>query len=241
MSSAARRIDSSPVASRNLEPRPNRHAQAVRLLADPETYTTALVTIVLDRYGTEALEWSPETLFMELKDDFGVDLPQENKDQLLVGISLLTSDDFYRRLPRFVQMCNTLSGSPLDEKFDFANAVECAWGVTEAFLLSPPDEETEFDPEILHYLGVVLDEAGILKPPGPLGIALRGNFTGLSPLEALPETDPDMFAAAYKSKLAASEEIEQQLIAGIARLLDQLSALTGRKLDASVIADMFSN
>src|SRR5690606_21189804 len=82
--------------------------------------------------------WSPETIAMELEDDYNIRIPQLNRDKLFMAISLVTSDDFFCRLRRFIDACNVLSGSELSSAFDYADAMECAWGMTEALLIQPP-------------------------------------------------------------------------------------------------------
>ena len=73
------------------------------------TYTTVLITIFVETYGTEGFQWSPETIQMELEEDFNVTMPRANLDRLMTGINLLLSDDFYKSLPDFVNYCNILS------------------------------------------------------------------------------------------------------------------------------------
>jgi hypothetical protein len=198
-----------------------------RLLADPDTFTTVLLAIVLDKYGTDALKWAPQTIVMELHDDFHVQVPQANIDQIVVGLNLMTSDDFYARLPKFVQICNVLAGAELSESFDKADAWECAWGVTEAALLWPAANEREpFSVEIQHYIGHVLDEAGIKNPPGVLRSAFRKqqahNLEGIT-------TDDGAFAAEYGVDTSGQQRIEEMLSDNLSRLLQQLATMPGFK------------
>lgn len=199
------------------------------LLANPETYTTPLLAIVLETFGTEALEWTPETIFLELKDHFQVDLPKQNKDQITIGCSLLLSDDFYRRLSKFIPICNVLSGSELTPYFDKAGAAECAWGVTEAALLAPPDDpQNAFDPEICYYLGSVLKEEGIKQPPRVLQMALSdAQEVDASEYVDIPTDDPDMFANAFEKQTERTKDIEEMLSSNFQELLSQLASIPG--------------
>ena len=198
-----------------------------KLLADPNTFTTPLMVILMETFGTEALDWTPETIFMELRDTFQVDLPKQNKDQIIVGCSLLLSDDFYHRVSRFVPICNVLSGAELTPYFDKADAAECAWGITEATLLAPPENsENAFDPEILYYLGSVLDEEGIKQPPQVLSMALRDTeWADMSDFEDIPTDDPDMFANAFEKRTEKTKEIEEMLSSNFQLLLSQLASI----------------
>jgi hypothetical protein len=210
-----------------------------QLLANPATFTTALMAIILEHYGTEALEWTPETIFMELRDDFHVDLPKQNKDQIVAGINLLTSDDFYTRPSMFVQICNVLAGSEMAESFDKADVVECAWGIAEAYLISPPqDLQHAFHPEILHYLGSVLDDEGIKKPPAILNIALRdSDWSDKSEYETIPTDDTIFFAASYGNREERTSQIEQVLSENLSLLFSQLASIPGFEKGVSELAE----
>jgi hypothetical protein len=195
-------------------------AQALR---DPDTYTTALLAILLEQYGTESLTWTPQTIFQELWDDFGVDLPDQNRDQLVVGINLLTSDDFYQRLPYFIQACNVLAGSELSDAFDKADAQECAWGITEASLLVPPDNAREpFAPAIQQYLRHVLEEAGLRRLP-PTFAELVG--PGAQPRQVHVD-DPDAARDQRQIEAERTAELHQLIQHNLSKLLEQLSRLS---------------
>jgi hypothetical protein len=186
--------------------------------------------VLIEAYGTEAVAWAPETIMMELQDDFNVQLPKVNMDKLVVGISLLTSDDFYRRPSRFVQMCNVLAGSELSASFDRADATECAWGMTEAMLLAPPepDDDEPFSNEIRAYVGQVLAEEGIHNPPDLLKIGVLPQQHAASGLDA---EDPEMFAAQYGIRADRSAEIKEMLEDNVQEMLQQLATFSGSTKD----------
>jgi hypothetical protein len=79
-----------------------KRAGLAEALRDPESFATTLAAIFLDEYGTTGLSWAPETIAMELRDDFGVEPPPANFGRLMAGITLLTTDRFYKELPTFV-------------------------------------------------------------------------------------------------------------------------------------------
>jgi hypothetical protein len=209
------------------------------LLANPDTFTTVLMAILMERYGTECLGWSPETIFLEIRDDFHIEMPKQNKDQIAVGINLLTSDDFYTRPQKFVQICNVLAGSEMSEQFDKADVAECSWGVTEAALLAPPeDPQHAFHPEILHYLGCILDEEGIRNPPAVLGMALRdSDWSDKSDLAGIPTEDPDFFAASFQKDDEQRQDIESMLSRNLSLLLSQLASVPSLEQSVSELAN----
>jgi hypothetical protein len=210
---------------------PQQIAQAAKWLADPDAFTTTLLTVLIEAYGTEAIAWAPETILMELQDDFNVQLPKVNMDKLVVGISLLTSDDFYRRPSRFVQMCNVLAGSELSAAFDRADAVELAWGMTEAVLLAPPepDDENPFSNEIRAYIGQVLAEEGVHNPPDLLQLGISPHQYGSG--GGLDAEDPEMFAAQYGIRADRSAEIKEMLEDNLQELLQQVATFSGSTKD----------
>ena len=63
---------------------------------------TGLMLVVIDEYGTEALDWDPETIKMELEDDFHVELSSSTLDKICVGAQLLTTKKFYKSLPDLI-------------------------------------------------------------------------------------------------------------------------------------------
>lgn len=195
------------------------------VLADPEAYATVLLVILLDKYGTEALTWSPETIQLELHDDFNVILPTVNRDKLLMAINLVVTDDFYQRLPRFIQACNVLSGSEFrPEVFDPADAAECAWGMTEAMLISPPDGDEPFNDDIRYYIGAVLDQEAIRTPPDLLNIGIRNTNTGMVDWSDMSD-DPTMFSAEFQQQNDKSQEIQAMLKENLQELMEQLGKL----------------
>lgn len=209
-----------------------RRGRVAALLQDEDVFATTLLAIVIDAYGTEVLGpaetgWTPETLRLELQDDFDVVVPDANMDKLVAGIALLTSDDFYKRTPRFVQLCNALSGSEMSARFDKADAAECAWGMTEAMLLAPPEEDEPFSDEIRHYLGQILDEEGIADPPDLLRLAIRDRVPADVAVADLPTEDPSSFAASYRARADRKQEIQEMLEENVEAMLSQLASLPG--------------
>ena len=191
-----------------------------------ETFASVLLTLFLDRFGMEALEWDPATIALEIEEEFDVALPQTSLDKLMVAIHILTTDRFFKSLPDFIQFCNVLDGDTYyPQSFDPADAEEVAWGITEALLISPPDEnDTEpFTNEIRAYIGKVLDGEGIINAPDILRIALRD--ARISPSVGDFSDDPEMFSAIYDVEAGKTSEINQTIKTKTQILSAQLAAL----------------
>jgi hypothetical protein len=101
--------------------------------------------------------------------------------------------------------------------------MECAWAITEALLLSPPDEDDElFCLEIRRYIAFILDEQGFVQAPDVLRLAVKDyaktvsyDFTN----------DPEMFAAVNDVQTGKKDAVETTLRLCLYELMEQLSAL----------------
>lgn len=204
----------------------------------PETFASVLLTVFLDAFGTEALEWDPGTIAMEIEDEFNVDLPQTSFDKLMAAIQILTTDRFYKSLPDFITFCNVLDGDEYrPDTFDPADAEEVAWGITEALLISPPDDNDPdpFSDEIRAYIGAVLDREGIINPPDILRIALR--VARVSPSIQDFSDDPAMFNAVYDLETGKTEDINRTIVLRTQLLAAQLGVLNLQNGNAKQVAE----
>jgi hypothetical protein len=203
---------------------PTNRAMVRQMLTDPNTFATTMVIALMDHYGPELFTWSPQTIRMETEDDFSFKWPQLNFDRLMAGIVLVATDRFYVNLPDFIELCNVLSGAGFNPTmFDPADALECAWGITEALLLAPPDNDEAFNEEIRAYIGKVLDGEGILQAPDILRIALRDK----DHIAAVTEFsgDNDLYSAIWQNERAKTQDINDVTKARLILLITQLGAL----------------
>lgn len=204
-----------------------------------ETFASVLLTMFLDRFGSEALTWDPATIALEIETEFDVDLPQLSFDKLMVAIQILTTDRFYKSLPDFISFCNVLSGETLRaDMWDPADAEEVSWGITEALMLYPPedDDPEPFTNEIRAYIGAVLDQEGLVNPPDILRIALRQ--ARVSPSIQDFSDDPMMFNAIYDLEEGKRQDIELSVRLKTKLLVAQLRALKLQNGSAEQVANM---
>ena len=191
-----------------------------------ETFASVLLTLFLDKFGIEALDWDPATITLEIEEEFDVELPQLALDKLLVAIQILTTDKFFKSLPDFVTFCNVLGGDTYrPDMWDPADAEEVAWGITEALLISPPedDDPEPFTDEVRGYIGAALDSEGIINAPDILRIALRA--ARVSPSITDFSDDPTMFNAVYDLEAGKTEDINQSIRLKTDLLIKQMAAL----------------
>ena len=206
----------------------NSRAALRSFLGSDETYATVLLLLLTDAYGHEALEWSPSTIRMQLEEDFSVTLPDSNLDKLMSAITIVTTNYFYQDPIRFVELCNIFSGDNAEhDEFDPADASEILWGISEAFLLWPPEEEdapydTRFSAEILEYIRQTLTEEGFLKAPDVL------NVSGLDETSFVRDTwsdDPEMYQAIYELQQQKMDDMKMFLHENFRDLHEQLRIL----------------
>ncbi len=193
-----------------------------------EAFATTLVTILVDHFGTECFDWAPETLMLEIEEDFQTQIHPRVFDRMMTGIALLKSDLFYNNVPDFIRHCNILSGDTYDPRtWDPADATEIAWGITECLLLSPPDDdddENPFSDEIVAYIGATVDAEGIINPPDVLQIAFRERDPAAH-IQGEFSDDPMMFSAIYQLEAGKTEDINSRIVENLLRLADQLRRL----------------
>jgi hypothetical protein len=197
-----------------------------RLLASDEAFATTLLVLAADTYGLDCLYWHPQTLRRELEETFGVGVPKRTFDRLMAAIAVATTDAFYKDVARFVQLANILAGDEFQpDEFDLADPVECAWAITEALIIAPPDLERDpepFAPDIRRYIAAVLRDGGYNDPPDVLKIALD-DFS--NPTITDFSDDPEMFQAVFETQQGKSDEVTSVIKENLAKLAAQIKAL----------------
>jgi hypothetical protein len=197
------------------------------LLLSEESFATPLFLLVVDQYGPEAMQWAPETIRMELEQDFHLRLPKVTLDKIMAAISIVTTNTFYKDVTRFIELCNILSGDDFQpDEFEPADAEEMLIAITEALLLWPPDddpEDTEFSPEIREYIKQVLGQQGILKPFDVLRLAFSGDESAKVDVEFAD--DPEMYSAIYQTQQNKTDELKVTYLENMSALTQQLQLL----------------
>lgn len=216
----------------------NPRAAARALLLSEDTYATILFLLACDAFGAEFLgqrnedgswdePWHPTTIRMELEKEFGLILPPINLSKIVAAITLVTTNYFYRDVRKFIDICNILSGDDFSPgTFDPANAAEIIWGVSEAMLLYPADddkEDTEFSPEIRGYIAEVLKADGIASAPDVLKLGAESDAS--QHIQTNFSDDPEMFAAIWKVQQAKNSDLTDMVKENFREMLVQLRVL----------------
>jgi hypothetical protein len=130
----------------------------VRALRSPETMASVIHAIILERYGEQAYEWDPSTIFLETQSDWNADMCPEAVDRWCAIQVIMTSDSFFKRLDAFLSICNTISdGEPFFGAFNPVTTEEMAWAIAEVALNR---EMLPFSYAIKKYMKTVLAQDG---------------------------------------------------------------------------------
>lgn len=196
-----------------------------RLLQDPDTPATILLVICIDHFGTEMMDWEPDTLRLELISELEAELPTVNRDKIWALVTYLTTNQFFMTLEVFIPICNALSDSEATfTDFDPADVDEMAWAITELNLVDPiQDPHAEFSDEIRSYVGAQAREEGFTKLPPMLA---WGTFDA-DPEERLEQfqEDPVMFNAIWDHQQKNLNAVTANVEARLNRLFTLLGAL----------------
>jgi hypothetical protein len=199
------------------------------LWENPDTFGTSLMALALDEWGTDIMDWEPQTLRTEIKAVYNADIPRTNMDKLMALITILSTDLFYISVEAFSHVANALNGAPANfSVMDPVSPEEAAWAITEAVLNDPPERgeklEDKFSPEVRKFLGVILEDAGILTPPDVLGLAIMRS-AALKQAETSLADDPVMFGGFFSLSQDKSKDIVDYVRTRTQQLVKQLDAL----------------
>jgi len=196
--------------------------------ANPQTYATSLMALAVDEFGTDCFVWEPQTVQLEVKDLYKVQIPQVNIDKFLALVTTQVTNLFYTSVESFSHIANALNGSEADfNSWDPVDADEAAWAITEVIMNDPlqanEDLGSRFSAEVLRYLGVILESEGITTPPDVLRIADMSART--QPSDMTFADDPEIYGGFHKLSQSKSKDIVDYVRGNIAYLISQLSKL----------------
>lgn len=196
---------------------PLKRDQIKGYLLNPETFATTLLTIIIDNYGTEALNADLGLVLDDLCRDFNVDrLPPVNSDKIGAMIIGLTTDLFYTDWSTFNQVCEALNNDPVHpDVLDPATPEQMAWAVVEMAMHEDPKTKPQFSDNVATYVGVLLKNVGLTRAPADLGFAKLGEtrFPALEADSTLAET--------YYKRLDSDLGFIQSYVLNRAKLLFQ--------------------
>ena len=127
-------------------------------LRTPQTMSLVLVEILRYSYDEQWVEWDPTTIYLELRDDYDVEVDTTVMDRISAAQVILDTGDFFQRTDAFINISNTLaSGTPSFGLFDPVTVPEAAWALVEVSMMR---ELMPFGYNVRKLNKIMLDEAG---------------------------------------------------------------------------------
>mgnify|MGYP000906793511 CR=1 FL=1 len=202
--------------------------QLAKFFRDEHSFGTTLLALTLDWLGFESLDWDHQTIAYELRDEIG-HFNLICYDKLIAARDIVTSDGFYEDWEIFNGLCLTLNGYPIsDRPLEYAEPEDMAWAMTEAAALSPPDpkDDMPYSDDVRAFIGAILDEHGILQPPGMLEIAKRRRSNDeLASAITDWSDEPDLMEATEYVQQTRNEAIDEEVRTKWQMLVTQLHSL----------------
>jgi hypothetical protein len=209
-------------------------------LEDPSLFATSAMALLIDTWGMEFIEWDPVTVGLELTADFGIEPSGELQDKIQAACSIFTSNLFFISIETFSTTCDALNfGSVASEILVPADLDDVLWGVTEARILLGDDfEENEFGHDVAGFVGLLLSEAGVKKPPSVLQFA---EFDAAETLREDDSFDDELLHQVFwESQEQDKARLESDNNTQIMLLFRQLSQLPFRSGNADFIRNRLS-
>ena len=131
-----------------------------------DTRVGTLYNILYKKYGDDWLEFSPLSLWMDIKSDFKVNPSDEIKEKIMAMQTYLTGDHFFNSPVGFEKMILAFNGKVNNMRVvEMATPFEIAYGLKEAKTLKTYEPD-DFDDDIIAYVTGSCKYAGfVLYPP----------------------------------------------------------------------------
>ncbi len=186
-----------------------------------DAFATVLVAWLLKAYGPEVLEWDPDTIAMQLKDDLDVQPGHRPFGRAVALITALTTDAVYHSAQAFDAFVDSMVADGPENDQDIPSAEDVAWAVAE-LAMSDPDHVGDYGPNVAGYVRVVLNDEGLRRAPAllefaePLGRG-RTSFGG--------GDDGRSAAGSADSAYAATDELDDLIAKRALMLHDQMAEI----------------
>lgn len=217
------------------EPKDLVNKKAAKQLLSSETTPHVLPLVVLiQQHYPESIEnlqdpWHPQTFREEMYRDFGIAPSEDVISRIFCGIELLSSNSFWMQSHVFSRLCNVMGEDMYDdpEVIEPADVSECNWGLVQASLIYPPEEEENggrtISPDVEGFLIQSLKHEGFVKTPRPMSgfVSLPNDI----PLQEESFADPLLYKSVFDSQEERVSAVETETHALLAEMLQQLQVL----------------
>jgi hypothetical protein len=154
---------------------PSSYSGDVRFTS-PKVAPSYLGDTLSDRYNTSWLEWSPETIWQTIEQDFMTEIHPVVKEKIGAVQTLLNTDDFWREWHIFEKVCKAFNSViPNFTMMEPCSPGEMALAVEEAAKL----RKYPFSPEVIAYVRANCLSHGMAVFPVQLMFAQGGLQTEL--------------------------------------------------------------
>jgi len=130
--------------------------EVFKALSDDATFGTTAHVIAIATFGEEVYQMDPLELFMNLEDEYKMEISDEVCEKLQAILLATTTDAFYEDATAFRAIANTLiEGNPGFEGFDNLTVPEILWSIYEVELNHEP---IEFSASVNKLIATELEE-----------------------------------------------------------------------------------
>lgn len=146
-------------------------AEATRLMfTSPKAHPLALDVILLDAFTPEWLSWEPETLWAEIKSEFGVETSAQNRNRINAVKTMHLVNTPWTEWEVFTLVISGINGEIPDFKIlDPPSLAQLIAGVQ----VMNQVKERSFSEEVARYVAALGLDAGVFYLPSPLHFAQR--------------------------------------------------------------------
>ena len=170
-----RLVESAPFLSvRLLTKQAKSDNYALEILREPtDRCATALYLAIRTIFGVEVTAWEPETIWLTLERDHGIDLHELARNKIQAAISLIVNPAFYWDSYVFQRTGQALNGEPFDpESLQEVHPADQCWAAYEASVIRGLDLDVPFAPDydedVQSYTAVCLKRDGFVRAPDQL-------------------------------------------------------------------------
>lgn len=190
----------------------NDRQQLADVWKSPETSATVLLAIAIDLYGSEVLDWEPETLKEALRSSLDIEVTQREVDRFLALKTALMTNMAYTDVITFHHTINALNGSQaVFNTWDPIDLDELTWGLTELMLNDRPvndqDWVSRFSSDVKRYIGLIIEQTGSYIPDAMP--AVIKSLAEYAIDNSTTDMDPTLYAVAYENSTAEVRDAEQ--------------------------------
>jgi len=194
---------------------------------DPSLFCSSVLILLIDNFGTEVMDWEPESIYTELDDVFKVNPDMLLADKINAACTLVGTDLYHKSLEAFTTLNSVLNFKMANPgEFNHNSLEDIMWGVTEARLLEGGEdfERLGFSHDIAGFTASLLSVEGITRPPDILTFA-EYRPSELDQRDLILATDQVAAEMYWQRQADENAKLEERAKNNLAALLKQVNEL----------------